>query len=90
LTELEEMREERDRLQAGYNIACRNLLEMNERNGTLTDALNTATLLLDELITEMRLANVTPSAKIIVTKANFDRAMRKLLGRTQDGPLSDA
>jgi hypothetical protein len=84
------MREERDRVQAGYNIAVRSLAEINLQRQQLTEALNTATLLLDQLLTEMRLANVTPSAKIIVTKANYDRAMRKLLGRTQDGPLSDS
>jgi hypothetical protein len=49
----------------------------------LTDALTTVMYLLDQLLTEMRLANVAPSPGIIVAKADFDRAMRRLLDRDQ-------
>lgn len=43
-------------------------------------------MLLDQLLTEMRLANVTPSAQVIFSKAEFDRQIRMLLGAKQDDP----
>ena len=43
--------------------------------------LEQAVLLIDQLMTEMRLANVTPSAGIIFTKASFDQKMRLLLAK---------
>ena len=69
------------RLQRAYQIACMNLTELGTQRTMLVDALNTATILLDQLLTEMRLANVAPSSGVIITKAEFDAAMRKLLGR---------
>lgn len=79
---------EHDRLQTAYKVACFNVTELTDQRTKLTDALNTALFLLDQLLTEMRLANVTPSAGIIVSRADLDRAMRKLFGR--DRPQEDS
>lgn len=54
--------------------------ELASQRARLTAALTHALFLIDQLLTEMRLANVTPSAQIIFSKAEFDRQMRILLG----------
>jgi hypothetical protein len=72
------------RLRRAYQIACMNLTELGDQRQRLTDALNTALFLLDQLLTEMRLADVAPSSGVIITKAELDRAIRKLLGRDHD------
>jgi hypothetical protein len=77
------------RLRRAYQIACMNLTELGDQRGKLTDALNTALFLLDQLLTEMRLANVAPSSGVIITKAELDHAMRKLLGRDRNKPPED-
>lgn len=55
--------------------------ELRRQHAQFVGLLTHALLLLDQLTTEMRLANVTPSAQIIYSKAEFDRQMRILLGR---------
>ena len=74
------------RITRAYRIACYNITELTDQKNMLGDALNTATLLLDEALTTMRVANVTPSAKMIYTKANFDQAMKKMLGYDPQRP----
>jgi septal ring factor EnvC (AmiA/AmiB activator) len=91
--EIERLEEDTKRLTRSYNIACYNIAELSEQKTELNsqkkmlgEALNTATLLLDEMLTEMRLANVTPSAKMIYSKAQFDQAMKKLLSYVPKSP----
>lgn len=81
--ELDDLREEAARWKRAHVIACSNITELNDQRALLTEALNNATILLDQLLTEMRLKDVTPSPGVIVVKAEFDRAMRKLLGHEQ-------
>lgn len=71
------------RLRRAYQTACLNITELTDQRQALVDALATSMYLLDQLLTEMRLANVTPSAAVIITKADFDRAIRRLLGHDQ-------
>ena len=78
--------EEITRLKKSFQTACANIAALNDQRQALTAALDTATLLLDQLLTEMRLANVTPSQGIIFTKAAYDQAMQKLLRRARTGP----
>jgi hypothetical protein len=63
-------------------LACQNLAELGSQRARLMAALVSAHVLLDHLLTEMRTADITPSAGVIVHKAEFDRAMRELLGRS--------
>ena len=69
------------RLRRAYMIACVNIADLTDHRTMLTEVLVTATILLDQLLTELRMANVTPSPGVIVTKAEFDKTMRRLLGR---------
>jgi homogentisate 1,2-dioxygenase len=78
-TEIERLGIEVKRWKTAHNIACFNLTELNHQRALLMEALTNAMILLDRLLTEMRQANVTPSAGVIVHKAEFDRAMTKLL-----------
>jgi hypothetical protein len=77
------------RLDRAYKIACYNITELTDQRNMLGEALSTATLLLDEALTTMRVANVTPSAQMIYTKANFDQAMKKLLGHARQDEKKD-
>lgn len=74
-----QLEQDAKRVTRAYGIACYNITELNDQKNLIGAALNTATLLLDQVLTEMRLANVTPSAKMIYSKANFDQAMKKLI-----------
>jgi len=69
------------RLKAAYNIACSNIVEINENRAKLTECLGTALTLVENLLSEMRIANVVPSSQVVFSKANLDRAMLKLLGK---------
>lgn len=74
-----QLEQDAQRLTRAHGIACYNITELNDQKNMIGAALNAATLLLNEALTEMRLANVTPSAKMIYSKANFDQAMKKLI-----------
>ena len=74
-----EHREEASRWKRAHDIACQNIADLHTHNSKITDAIAQALLLIDQLLTEMRLANVTPSAGVIFTKAEFDRRMKVLL-----------
>ena len=71
------------RLRRAYQIACVNIVELGDQRQMLVNVLGDALHLMDQLLTEMRLANVAPSAGVIITKAEFDQTMRKLLSRDQ-------
>lgn len=79
-----ELREEVDRWKRAHQIACANIAELSSQRAKLTGSLTHGLLLIDALLTEMRLANVTPSATVIVSKAEFERQMRILLGHDRD------
>lgn len=76
---LRQAQDEVERWKQAHTIACENIAQLNDQRASLMEVLTHGLLLLDQLLTEMRLANVTPSSPIIVSKAEFDKAMRKLL-----------
>lgn len=76
------------RLRRAYQIACLNITELGDQRQMLVNVLSEALHLMDQLLTEMRLANVAPSAGVIVTKASFDQTMRKLLGHVREEQTS--
>lgn len=59
------------------------ILQLRSERAILLGVLTHGIMLLDQLMTEMRLANVTPSAGIIFSKAEFDRQMRILLEKNK-------
>ena len=69
------------RLKRAYQMACFNLSELNDQRTKLTNALDGAMQLINQLLMEMRNKGVEPSPQIIAFKAGFDHGMRKLLGR---------
>lgn len=72
------------RIKRAYQIACLNLTELGEQRTKLTNALNSAMLLLDQLMMEMRNKGVVPSPQIISFKAGFDKGIRELLGKDRE------
>lgn len=79
--DIAELRDEVDRWKRAHQIACANIAELSSQRAQVVAALTQAILLLDQLMTEMRLANLAPSAGLIFTKAEFDRKMKTLLGQ---------
>jgi len=76
-----------DRLKAAYNITVRSLTKLNdevallkEQRAALTLTLEKALKLVEFLLTEMRVAGVTPSSQAVFTKAALDQAMSQLMG----------
>jgi hypothetical protein len=68
-----------ERLKVALKIAGANIAELNDKCAALVVTLNSALLLIDLMINDMRQANITPSVAIVVEKARLDQAMRKLL-----------
>jgi hypothetical protein len=68
-----------ERLKNALKIAGANIAELNDKCAALVVTLNSALLLIDLMINDLRQANVTPSIAIVVEKAKLDQAMRKLL-----------
>jgi len=78
--DLEDMVDEVARLQTSLRIACENIAQLSDQRTQLSEALNTATLLIDQLLTDLRLAGGSPSQGLLIAKANFDVTMQRLLG----------
>jgi hypothetical protein len=70
-----------ERLRRAYQMACVNITELTDQRQKLTNALDGAMLLIDQLLMEMRSKGVEPSPQIISFKAGFDKGMRELLGK---------
>jgi|SRR5215467_10097877 len=75
-----------DRLKRAYNIAMVNLVGLNDEVALLKDQRTHLTLTLEKslklvefLLTEMRVAGMTPSSQAVFTKAALDQAMSKLV-----------
>lgn len=76
------------RVKRAYTIACLNLADLNDHSQRLTAALDGALMLIDNLLKEMRSANVRPSPAIVSFKAGFDQGMRELLGKSREESTS--
>ena len=78
-TEINRLKAELAQKQRSFVISCSNLAEMNDRLAKVIAALNSAMVLTDRLMAEMRDGGATPSGVAVAAKATFDQAMRKLL-----------
>jgi hypothetical protein len=85
-----------DRLKAAYNIAVFNLTEKNdevaklkEQRAQLTFTLEKSLKLVEFLLTEMRVAGVTPSSQAVFTKAALDQAMGTLIGMAANASVAE-
>ena len=79
-----EQSEDLARVKTAYRIACMNLADLNDQRQKLTNALDGAMALINQLLMEMRNKGFTPSPQIIAFKAGFDKGMRELLGRDRE------
>lgn len=71
------------RVKQAYKMACFSLAELGEQRTKLTNAIDGAIMLINQLLMEMRNKGVEPSPQIIAFKAGFDKGMRELLGRDE-------
>jgi hypothetical protein len=73
-----------ERYREAYHIACENIVRLNDKCSQFTEALQKALALQDALLSEMgvmqRELGHPPSIQLMVAKANFDTAMKVLLG----------
>ena len=72
------------RIKQAYQIACMNITELNDQRQKLTNALDGAMQLINQLLMEMRNNGLVPSPQIIAFKAGFDKGMRELLGEDRE------
>jgi septal ring factor EnvC (AmiA/AmiB activator) len=59
--------------------AAGTIAQLTEQRETLSAVVNTATLMIDQLLSDLRVAGGTPSAGLLLAKGRFDIAMKKLL-----------
>ena len=79
--DIEDLTAELKRREVGANLMAKMLAQKVETETLLGGALNTATVLIDQLMTEMHLANVTPSQGLILAHGNFVIQMQRLIGK---------
>jgi hypothetical protein len=63
-----------------FKVACHNIVMLTDQNQKLKAAINTALILVEQAFGDMRHANATPTATLMIAKGNFDAQMKKLLG----------
>ena len=77
---IDRLKEEERRLHEALRIAGFNIATLNEQRAGLTNALNTAMMLVDAAMNELGNAKVAPNFQLIAAHKNFNLAMQKLLG----------
>jgi len=78
--DIEDLSAEIARRDNALRIAGMNIVRLNEEGAKLTAALNTACLLIDQLIGDMAAADITPSIALRAAKSSFDETIKDLLG----------
>jgi len=78
--DIEDLSAEIARLQKALQMAGINLVSLNEQNIKFNNALNTACILIDHLVTDMAVAGLKPTIALQAAKSSFDSAMKELLG----------
>jgi hypothetical protein len=68
------------RVQGAYRIACLNVAELSEQRTALVNVLNTAGIMIEQLLADLRALGGIPSQSLLLAKMNFDRDMKKLIG----------
>jgi hypothetical protein len=82
--DVQDLGAELERLRIAYRVACENIVELNEQRETLKNALGSALNLIDQLLTNVRLAGGIPSQSLILAKGKLDIAMKKLFRETDE------
>jgi hypothetical protein len=82
--DLEDLTLELRRRKMAYDLLAQQLAQHVERETRLTAALNTASILIDQLLSDLRLAGGTPSANLLAAYDKFTVTMRKLFDAPSD------
>lgn len=80
--DIQDLGAELERVEQAFKIACQNIVVLNEQREAFKGALNTAMIVIDQLLTDLRLAHGVPSKELIHAKLNLDVAMQKLFKET--------
>jgi|SRR5215510_4105986 len=78
--DIEDLGAEIERRDAALRIAAMNIVRLNEEGAKLTAALDTACLLIDQLMADMAVADIVPSIALRAAKSSFDMTIKDLLG----------
>jgi|SRR5215472_2348085 len=73
------LRQDLDGAIRARDIACFNIVELNDHKALLTAALGDATTMIDHLLGELRYHNVVPRPALMLAHKQFQRKMIKLL-----------
>jgi hypothetical protein len=78
--DIEDLTAEIERRDQALRIAGMNIISLTDERTKLTNALNTACILIDHLVADMAAAGLKPTVALIAAKSSFDLAMKTLLG----------
>jgi sensor domain CHASE-containing protein len=78
--DIEDLIAELKRREVAAKLLGQQLAQRIEERTQLIAGLNTALLLIEQLVTDMRYAGVMPTATTMIAKGNLDANMKKLLG----------
>jgi hypothetical protein len=76
---LDEKEQELKASRTALNIAGAKIVELNDHNAKLTNALTTALTLIDYTLGELRNNNIVPSAALTIAHQRFTQQMQALL-----------
>ena len=78
--DLADLTAELKRRETAFKLMAQQCAQLAEERSKLVAALNTALLLIEQCLADMRYADVMPTATLMIAKGNFDATMKKLLG----------
>jgi len=78
--DIEDLAAEIRRRDTALRIAGENIVELNDKLAKVMEAFESAMLVIDQLLTDLRAANATPSPGLILAKGRLDIAMKRLKG----------
>jgi hypothetical protein len=77
--DIQDLTFELKRREVAYQLMSQQLAQLVEQNTRLKRALETAMLLIDQLISDLRVAGGSPSPGLLATHDKFKATMEKLL-----------
>src|SRR5262245_26831980 len=87
--DFEDLTAELKRREMAYKFMAQQVAQLVEEQTMLGAALNTATVLIDQLLSDLRLAGGTPTAGLIAAHDKFNQTMKQLLGHNNASPVSN-
>jgi hypothetical protein len=78
--DIQDLSAEIKRRMVASTLMAQQLAQHVEANTIMKRALNTAMVMIDQLLNDLRVAGGTPSVGLLNAKMNFDHAMKRVLG----------